>query len=761
MLRSWIEQLGTRTNKGRPGPDRSGESAVHASREEQRVAGFTLGILGLLVLAVCAASASAADFTVTAPNLTTHAGDPLPPLIFRISSYQGAYASHFSGEPALSTTATANSPAGIYPITISAGNFRTVDPADQVNFVGGHLTVLPQDAIGAHLTNHVAYPPHFMNGPSPYRVVDVTHNPTATLVGDCVTDNARAFSLLLSQNGSRNAGTTNGGGMPLYLYFPPGCYATSQPLTIYGNTWTLWGSGPQTSVIRLLPNSPAFNTGAPVQFFSPQSVKGNQNFREYIYNLGFSIGPGNPDAIALTSIQNNIGAVRNVQIWADDSNCPAGVSLSRAYPGPVLFHDVAVYGCKTAFSSNQNEYSATLEGITTEGQSGAAFNIGSMKISVRHWLSDNQVQALHVYGSNASLAILDSALLDGSPNETAITVDKGASAYIGGLASSGYGVTEIDDGTGTAVRRTGNIAQAWTGTASTLFNEQDRPDSLHVSVQETPRQIEVDPSGWIALSDDAANWPSQVSHARAATLYAAPGVYHASGTIRITVPDTVDHLQFYQAKFETSAPQLVLLVAGSSPRPLVIDGCPYGSCQIVHTGTRALVIRDAALRSYTSRDGAGDVYVEDAILSSGSPDQTPVRFFASQSIWARQLNLEQSGVNKLECSGCRLWILGYKTEQASPSLVLTDGAQAEIFGFFFYQNRPPGDVAANISITDSSLFATGWTKVDVAGYGQRSWIIERRGSRTAALPTADANSSQRMNAFYSFGAGKTPEGQHR
>ena len=116
------------------------------------------------------------------------------------------------------------------------------------------------------------------------------------------------------------------------------------------------GTGPQQAYLRLLPNSPAFNTGTVTQFFRPQSVTKNDSFHEYIYNLGFKIGPGNPDAIPFTTIQNNSGAVRNVQIWADDSECPYAINFNREYPGPVLFKNVAVYGCKLAYSSGQGEY---------------------------------------------------------------------------------------------------------------------------------------------------------------------------------------------------------------------------------------------------------------------------------------------------------------------------------------------------------------------------------------------------------------------
>ena len=390
----------------------------------------------ILQLLLCL-PAAATTYTFTAPHLTMHAGDPVPPLIFNISSYTGSYASHFTGEPARHTLATSSSSPGNYPITISRGSLHALDRSDDLRFVNGTLTVITADGIGARLVNNIAYPPGFLNGPSGYPAVDVTKNSTANLVGDCVTDNAKAFSLLLSQNGLRTSGTTNGGSNSLYLYFPPGCYATSQPLTIYGNTWTFWGSGPQKSYIRLLPNSPAFNTGTATQFFSPQSVTKNANFREYIYNLGFNVGVGNPDAIPFTTVQNNSGAVRNVQIWADDSSCPYAINLNREYPGPMLFKNVAVYGCKMAYSSGQGEYSITFEDLTTEAQTVTVLDNRYIKASIRHWLSDNTVQALHVYGKTiANVAVLDSKILNGDSRTPGIMVETGCAVYLKNLTAT-------------------------------------------------------------------------------------------------------------------------------------------------------------------------------------------------------------------------------------------------------------------------------------------------------------------------------------
>ncbi len=704
----------------------------------------------------------ASTYTFSAPHLTMRAGDPVPPLIFSIDRVSGKYSKLFAGEPSLSTDVTAGSRVGSYPIRIKQGNLRPLVSGDQFKFVDGSIDVIGADGIGAHIQNNVVYPPGFLAGPANHPALDVTNNQIGNLVGDCKTDNAQSFEKLLTQNGTRTRTTTNGGAFPLYLYFPPGCYATSQPLTIYGNSWTFWGSGPQRSYIRLIPNSEAFNTGHPTQFFSPQSVGGNSNFREYLYNLGFEIGVGNPDAIPITTVQNNSGAIRNVQVWADDSTCPYALNFNRAYPGPMLIKDVAIYGCAMAYSSGQSEYNITIEGFTTEAQTGTVLDNHFIKASIRHWLSDNQGLALHAYGSTSSnVTVMDSKLLNGNARTPAILVDKANSVFLSHVSSTGYSATEVDSGTGATMTRPGNIDQAWTGEAQTLFNRSSKADSLHIPARETPQSEDPPVAQWTKLSQSIASWPQEFTQARSSTVYASAGVYSAVGSTYIDVKDSINHLQFFQAKFTSSSPQIIFTVAGNSPTPLIIDGCLYESCQIRHTGRRTIVLRDTTLYSYTSQEGSGDLFVEDSGLNGGANGTLPLHFYPSQHIWARQLNLEQKVAAKLTCAGCTLWILGYKTEQSSPSMILSAGAQAEVFGFFFYQNTAPtADGSASIYLTDSSLFATGWTKVDVPGRGQPNWIVESQGGKTMAFSTHDVNTSQQLNAFFSFGNGKHA-GEHK
>jgi hypothetical protein len=75
----------------------------------------------------------------------------------------------------------------------------------------------------------------------------------------------------------------------------------------------------------------------------------------------------------------------------------------------------------------------------------------------------------------ANVAVLDSEILNGGSSTVGIVVDKGCALYLKNLISTGYSPTEIDSGSGTAVIRTGNIEQAWTGSAQSLFNSAQLP----------------------------------------------------------------------------------------------------------------------------------------------------------------------------------------------------------------------------------------------------------------------------------------------
>ncbi|WP_213803453.1 glycosyl hydrolase family 28-related protein [Granulicella sp. dw_53] len=836
-----------------------------------------------------------ANYIVSSPHLTMHVGDPLPPLIFKISPYTGTYASVFRGKPTLSTTATPFSPVGDYPVKISKGSMIAVSNGDTLSFVGGILSVLPRDDIGAKLVNGVGVPAGFFDGPA-YAMINVKSNPIANLAGDGVTDDTVALQTLLAWGrGSQKAivnvigtaveatvgisfvgltgavqingmtaiissvtdathlnltkplGTMNGavlrpggnvintsssgntviatsgptftglaagspilingvlsaistvtdathlvtqqtlidqvgvkayagdpasawGRQMLQLYFPPGTYLVSNQLQVYGNYWTIQGDGPQTSIIRLAPNAPAFNGIATAYLLSTPSVNVNQNFRTLIANMGFEAGPGNPQAELIHWVNNNMGSIRNTQIWCDDSNCLFGLGLEGAYAGPTLVKDLAIYGGRYGVQAvGQIEYQVTLEGLTTEGQLAAGINNGALKLPIRHWLNDNSVPAFNSSGGLGHTVVLDSMLIfSGAVPVTGITNGPGAVFYGRNVNCIRYSPCESDSGTGTAVVKTTLPKEFWTGSAQTLYNQAQAAGSLNLPIVETPTPNNLCTRAfcdWQQLGPDPTTWSNTVANATSTALYLPPGSYASSINPTITVPDSVNYINFYNAQFNLASgtAKLFLNIEGSSRTALIIDGCMYTSCYINHTGGRTLVMRDNGFK-YQSTMGAGNLFIEDGLLTSyatgTNAGEGPI-FYPSQNVWARGLNIEVGTpsdlrYNKFVCQGAKLWIFGYKTEQDSPSVVLQNKCQAEIFGFFFYQLHltptPAGE--APINITDSSLFATGFIFVNAAGYGAENWINEIQNGVSLSLPSRGYpnNGSEVLAMYYSYGA---------
>ena len=77
---------------------------------------------------------------VTADNLTAMFGQPLPSLTYNYSGFvHGDTASVIGGAPALSTTATSTSNAGVYPITVATGTLATANYS--FLYVNGSLTL--------------------------------------------------------------------------------------------------------------------------------------------------------------------------------------------------------------------------------------------------------------------------------------------------------------------------------------------------------------------------------------------------------------------------------------------------------------------------------------------------------------------------------------------------------------------------------------------------------------------------------------------
>lgn len=697
--------------------------------------------------------------TLKATHETMEQGQPVPPLIWSFSTPSAA--ASCTGEPSITTAATSASTPGNYTTTISAGSLSC--SGYTLAFTNGTMAVIAADGNGPQINNSVVYPAGFTSGAT-NPVINVTTAgvcPGSTpdhMVGDDSTLNDSCLTYLndryLSTDCAHQPSNIN------YLYFPTGTYLFSQQVSPCGNGWTYWGDGPGKTIFHLQNNSAAFNTGTNTQFFNPSSVSSASNFREYIYNIGIHIGYGNPNAIPMTSVMNNSGALRNVQIWAEDSNCPYGLSLARAYAGPALAKNIGIYGCAEAIFSNQAEYNFVFDQVTFQGQTGtAAIDITGYNITMQHVLTDDTIPfyLARSIGTASSLAILDSELLNGASGNIAIDqTNTSGIVYERNVTTTGYG-TAISDANGST--QTTMPAEYWSASPLCVFCSA--PGSLHLPEQETPLPTD-DPtvSNWMNLGSNGANFASELASPTSVTAYVPPGTISGTGTYAITVPDTVNHILFYNSLTASQNPKFTLTVAGTSSTPLVIDNCAYAVCNIIHTGSRTVVVNDSYLNGYAPSSGAGNFFAEDIVTNGGS-NTTTTELWPSQNFWGRQINMENKTIpaGQYLCNGATMWMLGYKTENnatlsgGNPSVVESNHCKAEIFGHFYYPLVATG-TGVQGSLTNSSLADIGVTFVPGANQGWPNLYTSTQAT-TGTTPAVSQSTTQRTSLFYDYGATAT------
>jgi hypothetical protein len=632
--------------------------------------------LSLLLAAVLFASASSAQAlicTLTAVPELMHVGDSVPPLIYNIT---GCAAITFTGAPSLTTVATSTSVAGSYTITIAKGTMAST--GNTLSMVNSTIQVIPADAYGATVsTIAIPRPSNYTKG-NAYPVVNVV---LAGLDNTCAKDVTASLNTLLTKSGVRKTANGNYYRQPMHLYFPAGCYRVSGSLNIYGNIWSLDGDGPGQTTIKVAPNSTAFQTTATNLFKTNSGVQGtgNQNFQEFISNMDIDVGYGNPLLNGIQWIASNVGAIANVRMWCEDQGCNYGVAMNSAYPGPSQLRNLSIYGFKYGLYDNQNEYLNTIENLTLEGQTTDGIYDTGGALAVRHMLSYSAVTAFHVANGSSGKQndLLDSELIQvaGSAPTPGVYNGTNWSMYLKNIVSSGYNPTEKENNTGTAVDRTGNIKEAYTGTAQCLFCT--KPKSLDLPVQEVPVPSDPSVSTWLSLSStDPTTWAGSLSESTSSTAYVPPGVITLSnGTVNVTVPDTIDHINCYGTIVSPPSAFVNFVIAGTSTRPLVFDNCQLGFT-FYHTGSRAISVTDASM-AYNGAEGAGNVFITDAQITPG------FSFYPSQSVWGRQFDVEGAAI-KFTANGSRVWLLGYKTERILPLANINAGSQVEIFNWFGY-----------------------------------------------------------------------------
>ena len=539
-------------------------------------------------------------------------------------------------------------------------------------------------------------------------------------VGDGVTDDTAAIQAALSDQRTNPAGDYSG--LPKALYFPAGVYLVSKTLSWNGCCVTLQGAGPTFSVIRLAPSSAGYNdaTHPKAVLFTPAGIS---EFRQNIWDIGFSVGSGNPGAIGVDYVSNNYGSMHDVSVVSEDGQGYTGIAMTRFYAGPLMLKDVYIRGFQTGITTAAFEFGITIEGLTVEGQSVAGIFDHQQTITLRNFSSNNTVPAV----VNDGFTILIDATLAGGLTGPAIKST--GNLYLRNISSSGYTSTLLDASVSPSVTLQGVVSEYLKGVTTTLLSTPT-PHSLNLPVAETPSYIDEDLSKWkpfIPTMYGDTKYLQALFNQGSSTIYFPAGAYLAYNEVVITVPDTVNRIVGFSSVINRNTAGvngggIRFVVDSDRTQPLIVEQFAYG-IKVEHHGTRPIVLKDGKYE-YTSFDGAGQLFLEDVELPY-------VEFKAGQSIWARQLNDEAIG-SKIVNAG-QLWIFGLKTEQPGTVITTTAGGSTELLGNLLYPSRVLPTDSLALQSTDAKVSYIYAQSVYCTNCGYATQVSETRNGKTSKL----------------------------
>ncbi|MEX1015484.1 MAG: glycoside hydrolase family 55 protein [Phycisphaeraceae bacterium] len=606
------------------------------------------------------------------------------------------------------------------PLRFGQGALRLADVEGEQTF-HGHVTP-------PRLTTEPLEPWHFQRA-TPHDLNDVSFKPTDGplpqasgyvdlrlrygAVGDGVHDDTaaiqRAFNEL--QNRVPTAYET--------LYFPPGTYLISKPLT-----WTRFlvvqGAGVDKTVLRLKNDAEGFgDAGAPDALlytgwdqWRNRTGKGNAGnvIGNYLFDLTIDTGTGNPGAVALSFHANNHGAIENVTIRSGDGTGHRGLDFSTNWPGPTLMKNLRIDGFDTGIYARAGEYSLVFENIELANQQQIAISNNGNVLSIRNLRSDNAVPVIET-GGWGMVILLDSQLH--APEELdqpAITNASDGALFVRNVEASGYPVVIRD---GDREVRDAHVEHYLAGEPQSLFDAPAR--SLNLPIESTPtiplNDADIE---WVDVRDfadhvDQGDWAPAIQAAIDSGAEAL--LFPANFQARVRQPvDMRGSVRYVLGMKSTIGPHKgyegpVMRLAGRDDSTVIFERLDMArrgdSAAVEHvTGQRA-VFRHGGPELYQGREGAGDVLAENV--------STLWRLATGQRLWGRQLNPESHDISEIINDGGDMWILGLKTEYASTHVENRNAGRLEVLGGFLYpvtQVPPDMPLVLNGDAAMSMIFST-------------------------------------------------------
>ena len=536
--------------------------------------------------------------------------------------------------------------------------------------------------------------------------------------GNGVTDDTAAINRAIAAS-TPPANTGNYWGQAKIIYFPSGTYLISGPLIktdasgnpTYG--MVLIGESEKTTTIKLESDAPGFGnpskpvgmihpTADPAYGYSPELGDGNDAYQNTIQDMTIDIGKGNPGAIGIDYLANNLGAIRNVTVNAPPGEGVTGIRMTRPLMGPALLDNVTVNGFSVGLDVANLQYGLTLDHVRLFGQTVAGLRNAQNQIAASDLTAITEGPAI-VNTSPDGEIVLSHAVLRRMRGHLGPTVSNNGTIVF----RNRNWVENYESFTG--ARLPGNVVSGmWT--PKSFVNGASGSFRTATPILDTPSTFRQPVSKWVSVAQYGAkpsadftdlndNVPTPVDAAAgiqaamnsgAATIYFPHGVYYISQPI--TIPATVQRIvgldsSLHPTLYENWRSEGMFRILADARTPLVIEQLRFDNSNdgtqlaIEQDSNRSVVLRDTMFPGTLAVNrtaGGGPLFMDD-VSGAGSN----VTLAGKAPFIAKQFDFENCGTCMI-LNGVPAEILGFKEEGDTREIAATNGTRADVLGGLAY-----------------------------------------------------------------------------
>lgn len=549
--------------------------------------------------------------------------------------------------------------------------------------------------------------------------------------GDGVADDTEAIERAIAASGQS---TGYSWWHDRIVYIPRGRYRISAPLTKryqngnFGSGMLLIGDGVDATTLVLAnhargyadpakPRAMIFTTSQLLDRGGPYGGgknypvlgEGNDAYENFIESLTVDVGQGNPGAIAVDYLANNLGAIRHVHVQGHEGSGAVGISMTRKWIGPAILEDVTVDGFAVGIDVANTEYGVTLDHVHLRHQGKWALHNSRNVLSAQDLFIETSVNCVGIANdSPAGLITLVQAELHAEGMHSALQ-NRGTIVFRDSTVHSAEPSLQKQfadqpvNGVLTAAK--------WTARSPWKLPMVDPPQ-----VADGPMEHWANVVRYGAVADpsyDSTKAFRKAFASGATTVYVPNGIYAISDSL--VIPPTLTHLagmnsalRLIPGKREaTFLPEHGMLrVLDPSRQPLLIDRLGFSNSDeqiaIEVAGNRDVVLRDipsVGVGMLARPSGGGRVFLDDVCCGG-------MRIAGDRPVVARQFDTEGAGTRIINANS-PLWIMGLKTERPNVILQQGTGATTELMGGLIYMVLPnPDPSLPAFSVIDSTINAT-------------------------------------------------------